>query len=138
MKRLLLDLNVILDVVLDRAGGPIAAQVWAALERGRGRGYVPAHGLTTVFYIVSRAQGRAFARRATEAMMQVFEVAPVDQGVLRRALVLNWPDFEDSVCAAAAEACECDAIVTRDQSGFPDSPVDVVDPATALAWLTVE
>ena len=136
MKRLLLDLNVLLDVVLERPGAPVAAEVWAALERGRGQGYLPAHGLTTIFYIVSRAKGRAFARRATEALMQAFAVASVDQGVLRRALALDWPDFEDAVCAAAAEACECDALVTRDPAGFPDSPVEVVDPATALAWLS--
>jgi predicted nucleic acid-binding protein len=135
MKRLLLDLNVLLDVVLERPGAPVAAKVWAALERGRGQGYVPAHGLTTIFYVVSRAKGRAFARRATEALMQAFAVASVDQGVLRRALALDWPDFEDAVCAAAAEACECDALVTRDPAGFPDSPVEIVDPATALAWL---
>jgi predicted nucleic acid-binding protein len=138
MKRLLLDLNVLLDVVLERPGAPVAAQVWAALERGRGRGYVPAHGLTTVFYVVSRAQGRAFARRATEALMQAFAVAPLDQDVLRRALALDWPDFEDAVCAAAAEACECDGIVTRDPAGFRHSPVDVIDPATALAWLSTK
>lgn len=138
MKRLLLDLNVLLDVVLDRADGPVAARVWAELERGRGQGYIPAHGLTTIFYIVSRAQGRAFARRATEGMMRVFGVAPVNQDVLRRALVLDWPDFEDAVCAAAAESSECDAIVTRDPGGFLDSPVEVIDPAMALAWLTDE
>ena len=136
MKRLLVDLNVLLDVILDRPGALIAAQVWAALERKHGEGYIPAHGLTTVFYIVSRAQGRAFARRALEGLLQVFSVAPVDHDVLRRALAVDWPDFEDAVCAAAAEACECDAIVTRDPAGFPESPVEVIDPATALAWLS--
>ena len=138
MKRLLLDLNVLLDVVLERPAAPVAAHVWAAIERGRGQGYVTAHGVTTLFYVVARAQGRAFARRATEGLMQVFGVARVDQDVLRRALALDWPDFEDAVCAAAAEACECDAIVTRDPDGFRDSPVEVVEPATAIAWLLAD
>jgi hypothetical protein len=31
--------------------------------------------------------------------------------------------------------CGCDAIVTRDTKGFVDSPVRIIDPATALAWL---
>jgi predicted nucleic acid-binding protein len=136
MKRLLLDLNVLLDVVLERPGAPVAASVWAALENGLGQGFIPAHGVTTVFYLVSRAQGRAFARRATAGLLRVFAVAPVDRDVLQRALALDWPDLEDAVCAAAAEACECAAIVTRDPRGFPDSPVRVVDPVTALAWLS--
>ena len=56
--------------------------------------------------------------------------------VLRRALALGWPDFEDAVCASAAEFCGCDAIVTRDPKGFAESPVRVVDCPASLAWLT--
>ena len=41
-------------------------------------------------------------------------MAAVGEDVMRHALVLAWPDFEDAVCAAAAEAGGCDAIVTRD------------------------
>jgi predicted nucleic acid-binding protein len=136
VKRLLLDLNVLLDVVLERAEAPVAARVWAALEKGQGRGFIPAHGLTTIFYIVARARGRDYARRATEGLLRVFAVAPVDEGVLRTALALDWPDFEDAVCAAAAEANDCDAIVSRDPGGFAGSPVEVLDPAAALLWLS--
>ena len=135
MKRLLLDLNIVLDVVLDRAESASAARLWAALERGKGRGYVPAHGVTTIYYLVSRAQGAAFARRATDGILRTFAVASVDEKVLRRALSLGWPDFEDAVCASAAEFCGCDAIVTRDPKGFAESPVRVVDCPGALAWL---
>jgi predicted nucleic acid-binding protein len=103
VKRLLLDLNIVLDVVLDRAEAASAARLWAALERGKGRGYIPAHGVTTIFYLVSRAQGAAFARRATDGILRTFAVASVDEKVLRRALSLGWPDFEDAVCASAAE-----------------------------------
>ena len=70
-----------------------------------------------------------------QGMISVFGVAPIDDSVVRRALVLGWPDFEDAVCAAAAEASGCEAIVTRDPDGFPDSPVPVVDPAGALIWI---
>jgi predicted nucleic acid-binding protein len=135
VKRLLLDLNILLDVVLDRAEAASAARLWAALERGKGRGFVPAHGVTTIFYLVSRAQGAGLARRATDGILRAFAVAPVDEKVLRRALSLGWPDFEDAVCASAAEICGCDAIVTRDPKGFVDSPVRIVDCPTALAWL---
>jgi hypothetical protein len=46
-----------------------------------------------------------------------------------------WPDFEDAVCAAAAEACACDAIVTRDPDGYPEAPLPVIDAAAAFSWL---
>jgi predicted nucleic acid-binding protein len=135
--KVLLDLNVLLDVILDRKPGvQAAARLWAVLEEGGGRGFIPAHGVTTVFYILEKAQGPVFARRAVEQLLHVFAVAPVTDVVLRRALVLAWPDFEDAVCAASAEAAGCDAIVSRDPAGFPDPPLAVVDPAAALGLLT--
>jgi predicted nucleic acid-binding protein len=139
VKRLLLDLNVFLDVILDRApAADVAAALWAAIERGQGQGMVPAHGVTTIFYLLEKARGAAFAREGIERLTRVFNVAPVDDGVVRRALALAWSDFEDAVCAAAAEASGCDALVTRDPDGYPNAPVPVVDPAAALSWLTQE
>jgi predicted nucleic acid-binding protein len=136
VKPLLLDLNVILDVILDRAPGADAASaLWAAIETGRGRGVIPAHGLTTIFYLLEKARGAAFARDGVERLVSVFAVAAVDDAVIRRALVLGWPDFEDAVRAAAAEASTCEAIVTRDPSGYPNSQVPVIDPAAALSWI---
>ncbi len=136
MKPLLIDLNVILDVILERVPGVEAASaLWAMIEGGRGKGLIPAHGLTTVFYLLEKARNAAFARNGVERLISVFGVAPIDEAVVRRALVLGWADFEDAVCAAAAEASQCQAIVTRDPDGFPDSPVPVVDPAGALSWI---
>jgi predicted nucleic acid-binding protein len=138
VKRLLLDLNVLLDVILDRPDAPTAAALWSAIERGQAEGYIPAHGITTIYYVLTRAKDRAFARQGLEALLTVFAVAPVDDTVLRRAVSLDWPDFEDAVCAAAAAASGCHVVVTRDPEGFPGSPVRVVDPGTALAWLKSE
>ena len=139
MKQFLLDLNVILDVILDRRPGADAASaLWAAIERGHGRGLIPAHGVTTIFYLLEKARGAAFAREGVEQLIGVFGVAPVNDAVLRRALVFGWPDFEDAVCAATAEASKCEAIVTRDPDGYPNPPLPVIDPAAALSALLAE
>ena len=139
MKPLLLDLNVILDVILDRRpGADAAAALWAAIESGHGRGLIPAHGVTTIFYLLEKARGAAFARDGVERLISVFGVAPVNDTVVGRALVFGWPDFEDAVCAAAAEASGCEAIVTRDPDGYPNPPLPVIDPAAALSWLETE
>jgi predicted nucleic acid-binding protein len=135
--KVLLDLNVLLDVILDRKPGVrAAARLWAGLEQGGGQGFIPGHGVTTVFYILEKARGAAFARRAVEQLLHVFAVAPITDVVLRRALVFAWPDFEDAVCAASAEAAGCDLIVSRDPAGFPDAPIPVIDAAAAMGLLT--
>ena len=136
MKPLLLDLNVSLDVILDRPPGVDAASaLWAAIENGDGRGLIPAHGVTTIFYLLEKARGAAFARDGVERLVSVFGVAAVDDTVIRRALIFGWPDFEDAVCAAAAEASGCEAIVTRDPDGYPNPPIPAIDPAAALSWI---
>lgn len=139
MRQLLLDINVVLDILLDRQ--PHAAgsgAVWAKIEKGEAKGFLPAHGVTTIHYLIERDRGRQVARQALEGIVQVLEVAPVDGAVIRAALTLSWPDFEDAVCAVAAQASGCEAIVTRDPDGFPNSPVAAITPETALAWLNSE
>ena len=52
MKRLLLDVNVVLDVLLDRTPyAEASAAVWAAVEQGEAEGYLSAHAVTTLRYL---------------------------------------------------------------------------------------
>jgi len=139
LTRCLLDVNVILDMVLDRRPhSKAAAALWDAAERKEFDAVIPAHGVTTVFYVVARARSAGHARRVMDDLVIVPSIAAVDGPILRRALALGWPDFEDAVCAAAAEAASCDLLVTRDAGGFKDSPVPVVDPVTALSLVRGE
>jgi predicted nucleic acid-binding protein len=136
LRRVLFDINVVLDFVLDRSphAAP-AALLWAAAERNEIEAFLPAHGITTVFYLVARQHDQRFARRVLEDLLLVPGVAPVDGPILRRALALGWSDFEDAVSVAAAEGVGCDAIISRDPKGFPRSPVRVLEPRAALALL---
>lgn len=136
MRRILFDTNVVLDFVLDRhPHSEPAALLWAAAERNEIEVFLPAHGITTVFYLVTRQRDQRFVRRVLDDLLLVPGIAPVDGPVLRRAMALGFSDFEDAVCAAAAEAVNCDAIVSRDPRGFRRSPVRVLEPRTALVLL---
>lgn len=123
-------------MLLDRA--PFAAPavaLWSRIEAGAGQGLVAAHAVTTLFYLLRKDRGLAFARRALPDLLSVFEVAGVDGPVVQRALALGWTDFEDAVTAACALSARATALVTRDPTGFRDCPIAVVDPRAALALL---
>ena len=136
MKRLLVDVNVVLDVLLDRAPhADAASQVWGAVENGEAEGFLSAHAVTTLHYLNARAVGSKMARETTDGLLSVFEVAPVDERVLSAALGLGWKDFEDAVTAAAARRATCDVLVTRNPRDFKRSPVRVMAPAEAIAWI---
>jgi predicted nucleic acid-binding protein len=132
--KVLVDANVCLDVLLSRAPfGDSSTRIWSLAEEGHVVCLVPAHAVTTVHYLVSKERDRTTGRRFVADLIRVFRVAPVNEAVLRRALELEFTDFEDAVCAAAAEAAGCDLVVTRNGKDFARSPVTAVDPVTALA-----
>jgi predicted nucleic acid-binding protein len=136
MKRILLDVNVVLDVLLDRKPfAEPASAVWSAVERGEAEGLLSAHAVTTLHYLNAKAVGVRMATETTDALLSVFDVAPVDEAVLRSACSLEWKDFEDAVTAAGAKRAKCDAVITRNPRDFKGAPVRVLTPAEAVAWL---
>jgi len=130
MKRVLIDTNVVLDVLLDRE--PFvedAAAIWQAVEDQTIQGYVAATTLTNIYYIAHKLKGAAIARLAVSEILTVMRVCAVDDATLRAALALPLTDYEDAVQVACALAADVDAIVTRDADGFIPSPVQVIAPA---------
>lgn len=136
MRRALVDLNIVLDVLLDREPHVAdSAALWAMVERGEAEGLLAAHSLPTLHYLAGRARGPAFADHCVRDVLAVFRIAPVDERVLREAVALEWPDYEDAVCAAAAEQAHCQLIVTRDARGFRGSRLPALEPRGAMAAL---
>jgi predicted nucleic acid-binding protein len=139
MKRLLFDVNVVLDILLDRKPHVDASgAVWAAVEAGVAEGLLSAHAVTTIHYLVRKDIGPSKAREILSTILRIFGIAPIDLLVIQEALRLPCPDFEDAVTAAAARRAGCDHIVTRDPKGFRGSPVRSLTPEMAIQILRAE
>jgi predicted nucleic acid-binding protein len=136
VKRVLVDVNVVLDVLLFRQPHfPASAAVWSAVENGLIEGLLAAHAVATIHHLIRKEQDAVRAKRTMRAILRVFGVAPVDGTVIQEALQLSGRDFEDSVTAAAARFAGCDLILTRDPKGFRDSTVRVLTPEEAAPLL---
>lgn len=127
--RVLFDLNVVLDLVLNRSpwvddARPLAARVLA----GEIGGYVAAISVATLFYIARRSVGNDQALRAVDLCLRTFEVAAVGQATLQYAAGMAGTDFEDNVQVAAALEAGLDLIVTRD-ADFTNQTLPVLAPA---------
>jgi predicted nucleic acid-binding protein len=130
--RVLVDLNVVLDVLQNRR--PFyedSARVLDAVVRKEVGGWLAAHSLTTLFYVINRQRDRETAVAALTGLLDVFTVAGVDDQGIRDALSWGWDDFEDAVQMAAAVRAGVDYLVTRNPRDFPDGHVPVILP-TAL------
>jgi predicted nucleic acid-binding protein len=134
--KLLLDINVLLDVLLDREPWSEAAAALLAMVESQGaEGFVAPHTLPTIYYVVGQAGDRKLAAAAVKDLLRILEVAPVTKSDFQEALTLSIPDFEDAVQATAALRIGADYLVTRNKRDFRESPVPTADPATILALL---
>lgn len=137
--KLLLDINVVLDVILAREPwAREAAQLLGAVEMNRVEGFVAGHTLTTVHYVVRKLHGRAAATLAVTELLRILEVTPTERADFQYALTLPTGDFEDAVQAVCGIKAEVDHLVTRDASDFRGVPLSVVSPAEALALLRTQ
>ena len=129
MTKALFDANVVLDILLERKPHvEPSAVAFAAIETGLAEGLLAGHAVTTIHYLIRKEMPAPKARRILSAILRVLRVAPVDDDVIRVALGLPSPDFEDAVTAAAALQAGCDYIITRDPKGFAGSPVRFLAP----------
>jgi len=139
MKRILFDVNVVLDVLLDRKPhAEASAAAWAAVETGMAEGLLAAHAVTTIHYLVRKETGAVKARGILSAILRVFGIAAVNSTVIQEALQLPCSDFEDAVTAAAARLATCDYIVTRDPKGFRGSTIRALTPEAAIPLFSTE
>ena len=134
--RVLVDTNVVLDVLMARAPHlDHALGIFALVETGRVRGVLGATTVTKVFYLAAKAVGPKAAARHVRALLELFDVAPVDRAVLLRALDARFVDFADAVLHEAGRSTGVDAVVTRDRSGFAAATLPVFTPDAFLGAL---
>lgn len=134
--RVLIDANIALDVLAKRDPHyATSAAVWSLVEQGQVEGVLAAHSVTTLHYLVSKYLDRQQANLTVTKLLQVFNIAAVDQQVILKALALGWKDFEDAVQMAAALQAQADYLVTRNPKDFKDELVRVLQPGDLLALI---
>ena len=134
--KILLDINVVLDVILERSAWvEEAARLLAAAERGQVEAWVAGHTITTAHYVVRCGRNRRVAATAVADLLRILDVVPVDKADFTQGLGLGFSDFEDAVQTACALKIGADYLVTRNQGDSKDSPVPVLPPGAVLALL---
>lgn len=131
--KVMVDLNVLVDVLECRRPFLLpSAKLCDFVKGGRCEGYVAAHAITTLFYIIRKCVDKAAADRALDWIFSTFNVAVADKTSLLSARTMNFVDFEDAVVAASASAIGCDFIATRNIGDYRNSPIKAVTPEELL------
>jgi predicted nucleic acid-binding protein len=134
--KVMIDLNVILDVLQKR--DPFyetSAALLAAAETGQIQGFIAAHGVTTLFYLIQKGRSSSEARATITNLLQFLKIGPVDQTTIEQALNLDYRDFEDAVQMMSAVQCKADCLITRNIKDYQPVLLPVIQPVDFLGTL---
>jgi predicted nucleic acid-binding protein len=132
--RLLIDANIILDVLQNRAEFVEASSlIWKLCETDRATGYVSTLTFANLVYIMRKELAPDKIEEVFQKLNLIFEFADFNSEDLSKAAQLNWKDFEDAVQSVTAERIRADYIITRNVRDFADSRVVAYTPSEMLA-----
>jgi predicted nucleic acid-binding protein len=90
--------------------------------------------VTTVYFIVERAKGRAAATTAVSDLLDILDVVALEGADFRRPLALGLEDYEDAVQVAACLKVGARFLVTRNERDFKGAPITPRSAAEVLAF----
>jgi len=132
---IMVDTNVILDDILNRAPNAVAARKISRLVTDElVKCYLTANCLTDIYYVVSRNLNEITAKKTIKNLLLSFAVVSVDGDDCRVAIDLPMGDFEDALVVVCAEKAALDYIVTNDKGFLSDMDLSIpaISPATFL------
>lgn len=128
--KILVDTNIIIDDLAIRE--PFAESAAAILKlcmNGDVKGYIAAHSITNIFYILKSNFTVTERRNALKRICIFLEVIGIDNQKIIAALDNNdFTDFEDCLQAECARSLQLDYIVTRNTKDFKNSTVTALTP----------
>ena len=128
------DINVLLDVFQQRQPHYAAsAQVASLVSEGKLTGVCPAHGLTTLYYLVRKHATKADGEAAMDRVLRHFQIGNLAAAGWQRARLLAKDDSEDAVFAAVSKGRGSAFMVTRNGADFALSPVLGISPADFMS-----
>ena len=136
--RILFDINVVLDVLLNReAFVEKSARLMGMVESEVIEGYLCATTLTTLDYLMTKASDKETAKSGVRRLLTLFQIAEVNATVLEMALESAFDDFEDAVQYHAGIARNIDGMVTRNPKDYRSAELPVYLPGELLAVVAV-
>ncbi len=130
------DINVLLDVFQKREPHYAAsARVVGMVTSGKVIGVCPAHGLTTLYYLVRKYASKPNAEAAMDRVLNHFQIGNLDAEGWREARQLPFADFEDAVVSTVAKTSGSESIITRNVDDFVGSSVLAKSPVDFLSQM---
>ena len=135
MKRVLVDVNVFMDVLQARNGIKSSSWTLSILrERNQYCGFVSALTIPILHYFESRRYSDSEARANIQEILENFTIIDLTTELIRRSFAEeSIPDFEDCIQYHSAKVALCDAIITRNTKDFREVELSIYTPEQFLS-----
>jgi hypothetical protein len=103
------------------------------------RGYLAAHTILNIFYIVRKEKTVAERKEILLMLCDCFEIIDVKKSMIVEVLENEkWQDLEDGLQMRCAAQAKLDYIITRNIKDFSDSVTKALLPEDFLALVDIE
>lgn len=129
MKKVLIDTNIILDIVLNREKFyENSVNVIKYLSSNSFEIHISSTTVTDIYYIVKKEKGHVAAIDFLQSILKFISIAGVNQETVELAMVSKIKDFEDAVQESTCVLSSLDAIITRNKKDFKNSKINIFTP----------
>jgi len=134
MKKVFLDTNILLDILLDREElVEASAKVFSKADSGDIRIFVSALSFANIFYVLSKASSPENARNALQRVETLVEIIDLNGKIIKLSLNdTGFKDFEDGLQYYSAIENTAEIIITRNLKDFKTAKIPVMTPEAFL------
>jgi len=135
----LIDANIILDHLIPRQPfADIANKVLSLCVQQKCSGYIAAHSITNIFYILRKQFSASERKDLLLKLCEFIEIAGIQKQQVIDALINeDFDDLEDRLQVECAMSVSADYIVTRNIADFSASPIPAILPEDLLKKMAV-
>ena len=129
MKKVLIDLNIILHFLNKRNFHEEAANIINMCVEKKLFGFIAAHEITTLsYFLLKEKKDKNKAADIISDLLDMFNIIPIDEKILREALFSPVKDYEDAVIEVSSVKNSIDYIISRNLGDFKSARVQVFTP----------
>lgn len=134
MEHVYLDTDVVIDFLVDNpAQAEFMGRLFTYGEEGKLILYAASLSFSNIYYVTRKFVGKAKSIELLEKLEKLVTILPVDERIVRQALVAGFGDFEDAIQNYSAKQLkEIKTIVTRNTKDYAKSDLAIHTPESYL------
>ena len=134
MKKVFIDTNVLLDLIMKRRGFyQDAKRLFDHCEQRNIKIYTSAISIATINYLLLKSYRKEVVKRLLEVIYDITEILPFYKEIIFKAHFSKFKDLEDGFQYFTAKENNIKVIITRNQKDFEVDDLSVVTPKQFLA-----